>query len=156
MEAKLYYLKPNQSYQKVKKFMDENEIKYITQKTNEDPLTKEQFMEILSYTDNGVEDILSIKSGAYKVLIGQGIDFDELTLNEFYEMVMDYPALVKSPIVVAKSSVVIGYNEDSIGLLSSRKNKRELFQQTLRAAIDVQDDECSQLDDTSQAYVRTA
>lgn len=131
MNVKLYTLPSSTSCRKTKAFLESNEVEYIEQNMVHDLLSWEQLFEILMHTENGVEDILSTRSKDYAELIGQGIDFDELSLTEFYYAVQRHPRLLKSPIIVARETTIVGYNEEVISMLSNRKSKKETYDKVL-------------------------
>jgi regulatory protein spx len=80
---------------------------------NTEPLTFEELKEILSYTDNGVDDII-VKNGAvYKELMEQGVDIESLPLSKFYAYVKYNPRLIKAPITIGNGYMEIGYNEEA-------------------------------------------
>jgi Spx/MgsR family transcriptional regulator len=133
VEAKLYYLSSNRSLRKVVDFLESNQISYESQLMVHNPLSWEQLFEILLHTENGVEDVLSTRSKAYKELIGRGIEFDKLKLTEFHAMVVEYPTLIKSPITVAKNTTVVGYDETEITMLADRKTKKEDLEKMMKS-----------------------
>ena len=127
MTVKAYLTTSNGSSRKIREYLESNNIQYEAQITDHEPLSFEQLKEILMYTDNGIDDIISERSKAYSDLTAQGIDFNDLTLREFHQLVYQHPRLLKAPILVAKNTTIIGYNEENLGTLKSRKErKREL------------------------------
>ena len=127
MTVKLYMTTSSTSSRKMKEYLVANNIEHDTQITDHSPLEWEQLLEILMYTDNGIEDILAPRSKAYIDLIKNGMNFDELTLTEFHRLATKHPRLIKSPIIVAKSNTLIGYNEEELSMLKSKKERREMF-----------------------------
>lgn len=121
--AKLYYSFNNRSYQQIKKELIKTNTKFQVQSLNESPIEWEQLLEILMYTDNGIEDLLSVKSIDYKEMISQGVDFDEMTLTEFHRLVVKHPRLMRSPILVVKNTTLIGYNAEEMSILESRADR---------------------------------
>ena len=131
METTLYYLSSNDSFRKVKAYLNENGVSFTTHPMITNPLTKEQLFEILKYTENGVEDILSTRSKDYLNLIEQGIDFEEVSLTELHELVEKHPKLLRSPITMGKGIAMIGYVEDEITTLMDRKVRKESYLRVL-------------------------
>ncbi|WP_144509908.1 Spx/MgsR family RNA polymerase-binding regulatory protein [Bacillus sp. FJAT-22090] len=132
MTVKLYTATSNTSSRKFKKHLIENKIPYVEQNMDHESLTWEQLSEILLYTENGVEDILSLRSNAYIELIQQGIDFEELTLTELHALVIENPRLIKAPIAVAKNNTLIGFHEESVAMLKSKAERRSSFMEILK------------------------
>lgn len=123
LKIKLYSRK-NESTRKMRKFMEENNVGYIEKSIDDEVLTWEELIEILEYTEKGVEDILATRSLDYKYLKNKGVDFEEMKLSEFYKVITDYPKLLKTPIVTGKHTVIIGYNEEETSVLMSRENRK--------------------------------
>lgn len=131
MTAKLYYFSTNRSFTQVKNHLLDNGIDYKAQHLKSEPLKWEQLQEILTHTENGISDLLSLKSLDYKGLVAQGVDFDDLTLKQFHELVVKYPKLIKSPILVAKNTTLIGYNADEMSVLEKRKDRMKRYREVL-------------------------
>lgn len=121
-----FYSTTGNSQSKVKRFLEQNNIPYKKRSLGHaEPLEWEEFIEILSCSNDGVDEVLSTRSKAYTKLTQSGIDFDELSMKELYRLFRDNPGLLKSPMVVTKGMLVIGYNEDEITMLIPRKQRRE-------------------------------
>jgi regulatory protein spx len=75
------------------------------------PLTRDEVRDILSLTENGTEDIISVRSNIYKKL---NLDFDELPLGKVIDLIIDHPGLLKRPIITDGRRMQIGYNDDEI------------------------------------------
>jgi len=88
-----------------------------------------------------VDDVLSDRSKEYTALTEQGVDFDELSLTELYELVAERPTLLKSPIMVKNTLTLIGYNIDEIQMLLNREDKKKEFQKVLNRIRKMEDDE---------------
>lgn len=131
MTVKLYTLPSNTSSRKAKAFLNDNNITFVEQNMFQNPLSWEQLFEILMNTENGVEDILSVKSKSYETLSKQGVDFDELTLTELYKMIVDHPKLLKCPIMVSRGTTMVGYNDEEISMLINREGKKKAFLEVL-------------------------
>ena len=134
MTVKLYSLTSCASTRKVRKFLVTNNISHEEFKMESEPLSWEQLFDILMYTENGVEDILSTRSKGYAELVEEGIDFEELSLTELHYIIKRYPRILKTPIVVAKETTLVGYKEEDIEmLLGNRKVKVESYLKMLDA-----------------------
>lgn len=130
MIAKLYYpdkYNNRTSINKVKKLLIKGNIEFTEQPIEREPLIWEQLLEILTYTEDGVDDILATGSKDYKTLIEQGIVFEDLSLSELLTYFNEYPKLLKSPVLVYKSITLSGYNEEEMSVLKDRKERKESF-----------------------------
>ena len=131
--AKLNYTGVNRSYRHVKRDLTNAGTEYETFCIAEEPIKWEQLLEILMYTENGIEDILAVKSASYKELVTEGIDFEALTLTEFHSLAVTYPSIIKSPILVVKETTLVGYKSDEISILYSRKDRMKKHYELLNA-----------------------
>ena len=127
MSVKLYTLPSNRSCRKAVEFFIEKNVDFVEQKMTQEPLSRDQLFEMLMYTENGVEDILSTRSKDYERLSKEGIDFEDLSLTEFHNLIVEYPRMLRSPIIVAKNTTLIGYNEDEISIFDDRSVKKETY-----------------------------
>lgn len=123
------YSKENNQYKNYMKFFHENEIPFHIKKV--DFISYEDFLLILSNTIDGLEEILAVKSKAYANLKKNGVELDNLTIKEVYELLLQQPTLMRLPIVFNEKKMVVGFNETEIGLLLPRETKRKAFRTTL-------------------------
>lgn len=63
-------------------------------------------------SDDGPEALISKRCEAYKKL---GIDTSHLTINELVAFIQAHPQVLRRPLVVDKTHLQIGFNEDDIG-----------------------------------------
>ena len=132
MTVKLYTLTSNTSSRKVKAHLEDHGIEHTTQNMDNAPLSWEQLLEILMYTDNGVEDIISYNSKSYIDLTKQGVNFEELSLTELHNLVVEFPRLIKAPIVITKNSTMVGFNEETTSILKSREDRKREYEEILK------------------------
>ena len=98
------------------------------------PLSREELLQILSFTENGTEDIISTRSKVFQKL---DIDVDELSISDLIDLIAVNPSLLRRPIILDKKRMQIGFNEDEIRAFLSRDyRKQELRQATIRAEIE--------------------
>lgn len=137
---KLYWVKKNRSYRQLRDYLVNNEIPFVERHiTENEPLQLEELYEILSKTENGLEDIVSVKSKAYRDLIA----FSPVAENEFYETKLSTalkflqlnPSAVKTPILTTPKLACIGYSEEEISVILPRETKKRIYQQLLKSAM---------------------
>jgi regulatory protein spx len=107
----LYELPSNTSSRKAKARLIEFGVPFTLQNMHQTRLTFEQLKEILSYTENGVEDIIA-NGKEVKMLKEEGVDFEEITLSEFYHYVKRFPKLIKAPIAIGNHRMAVGYSDE--------------------------------------------
>ncbi|MGV2941553.1 Spx/MgsR family RNA polymerase-binding regulatory protein [Mesobacillus sp. LC4] len=106
------------STKKAKQWMINNQIPFVERNMAEEPLTVAELQELLRMTTDGTDDIISKRSLPYRTL---DIDFEKLSLFELLELVHEHPRLLKSPLIVEKKKLQVGYNEEEIRQFLPRK-----------------------------------
>lgn len=94
------------------------------------PLSEKELLKIISYTENGFEDILSYRS--LKRTMGlDSSDLDSLTVKEVTRMMLRSPALIRKPIVIRNKRLFVGYDKTQVGILIPRetriRNRKEYY-----------------------------
>ena len=103
---------------KALKWLKENNISYKEKRITSNPLTLAEFKEILSMTEDGTDEIIATNSNDFKNL---NIDIEQLSIQELYELIKEYPRMLRSPILLDKKRIQIGYNEMDIRRFIPRK-----------------------------------
>jgi len=88
----------NVKYKRVTKPLEEFGVSYNLRHLEKDPWTLKEFQDLLKLTDTGLDEIISTNGQTYQELTGQGIQFEALRLQEVYELIVDYPSLLKLPV----------------------------------------------------------
>lgn len=97
-------------------------------------LSREELLAILSFTENGTEDIISTRSKVFQKL---DIDIDELSIMDLIDLIAKNPSLLRRPIIMDSKRMQIGFNEDEIRAFLPRDyRKQELRQATIKAEIE--------------------
>ena len=123
------YLSPScTSCRKARVWLERHNVPYTEHNILTQPMTTEDLREILSKTENGTEDIISIRSKIFQKL---AIDLDELTMNELIELITQYPNLLRRPIIKDKQLLQIGFNEDEIRAFLPRTYRRAEMQRAV-------------------------
>jgi len=107
---KLYLTSSCASCRKARKWLIDNQLEYqeINLATG---LNRASLIEILSLTEGGTGDILSVQSDLYKEL---NLDFSKMRLEQFLKTIEAYPLLLKRPIIIDENNIQVGFNEDDI------------------------------------------
>jgi len=91
------YLTPScTSCRKAKAWLEKHHIDYIERNIISDPPTVNEIKSILRLTEDGTNDIISIQSKIFQEL---NINVESLSLNEFYNLIMKYPQMLRRPII---------------------------------------------------------
>lgn len=127
------------SCRKARAWLLKHDVEFQEHNIITNPLNKEELMTILSFTENGTEDIVSTRS---KVFQKMAVDVDDLSISELMSLIADNPSLLRRPIIMDKKRMQIGFNEDEIRAFLSRDyRKHELRQATIRAEIEGRHDQ---------------
>ncbi|HFV0214878.1 TPA: Spx/MgsR family RNA polymerase-binding regulatory protein [Streptococcus agalactiae] len=122
------------SCRKARAWLSKHEVAFEEHNIITRPLNKEELLQILSFTENGTEDIISTRSKVFQKL---AIDVDELSTSSLMELISENPSLLRRPIILDKKRMQIGFNEDEIRAFLPRDyRKQELKQATIRAEIE--------------------
>lgn len=122
------------SCRKARAWLSKHEVAFEEHNIITSPLNKEELLQILSFTENGTEDIISTRSRVFQKL---AIDVDELSTSSLMELISENPSLLRRPIILDKKRMQIGFNEDEIRAFLPRDyRKQELKQATIRAEIE--------------------
>lgn len=81
-------------------------IKHIVR----DRFTYTEFKALLALTDDGLDDLLTQRGNTIEFLTEQGIDLDELTLREAYDVILQNPKLLKTTILTDWNRIAYGLN----------------------------------------------
>lgn len=126
------------SCRKARAWLSKHEVAFEEHNIITSPLNKEELLQILSFTENGTEDIISTRSKVFQKL---AIDVDELSTSSLMELISENPSLLRRPIILDKKRMQIGFNEDEIRAFLPRDyRKQELKQATIRAEIEGEHD----------------
>ena len=109
------------SSKRAKQWLKEHRIHYKEKKLNRYRLTKIEFIQILSLTENGTDDILSHHSIMYKQL---ELEIGNLLLSELRVLIGENPTLLRSPIILNEKILLIGFNSDEMGTLITKKERK--------------------------------
>lgn len=118
------YLTPScTSCRKAKAWLEKHHIDYIERNIISDPLTVNEIKSILRLTEDGTNDIISIQSKIFQEL---NINVESLSLNEFYNLIMKYPQMLRRPIMQDEKRLQVGYSEEEIRRFLPRKVRNSL------------------------------
>ncbi|HDX9609661.1 transcriptional regulator SpxA [Bacillus toyonensis] len=99
------------SCRKAKAWLEENQIDYIEKNIVSNSLTVDELKSILRLTEEGATEIISTRSKTFQEL---NINIEALSLNEFYKLIIEYPQMLRRPIMLDEKRLQIGFNEEEI------------------------------------------
>lgn len=126
------------SCRKARAWLNRHDVVFQEHNIMTSPLSRDELLKILSYTENGTEDIILTRSKVFQKL---DIDVDELSVSELINLISKNPSLLRRPIIMDNKRMQIGFNEDEIRAFLPRDyRKQELRQATIRAEVEGEDD----------------
>ena len=130
---KIYTVSSCTSCKKAKKWLNAHQLSYNEHNLGKEAITKEEILDILTKTENGVASIVSSKNRYAKSL---DCDIDELSVSEVIDIITANPRILKSPILIDEKRLQVGYKEDDIRAFLPRAVRNvENAQARMRAAL---------------------
>lgn len=99
------------SCRKAKKWFDQYKIPYSEKNIFSIKLSKDDIFRMLANSENGFEDIISTRSKVFKE---KRLDPDNMSVQELVEFIIDYPSVLKRPIIINENELQVGYNNEDI------------------------------------------
>lgn len=130
---KIYTVSSCTSCKKAKNWLNAHQLSYNEHNLGKEAITKEEILNILTKTENGIASIVSSKNRYAKSL---DFDIEELSVNEVIDLITSNPRILKSPILIDEKRLQVGYKEDDIRAFLPRSVRNvENVQARMRAAL---------------------
>ncbi|MFP7699566.1 Spx/MgsR family RNA polymerase-binding regulatory protein [Candidatus Phytoplasma pyri] len=118
---RIYTSLSSSSCKKAKNWLDEHKLDYKEFNLNFYKINYFDINFILKNTEHGFTNIISKRSNIYKE---KKIDFENLNVIELKNIIIKYPSILRTPIIVCDKKIQVGYNSDDIRIFLSRDLKR--------------------------------
>lgn len=99
------------SCRKAKKWLKEHDLQFVEKNIFSTILKEDEIKYLLKRSENGTEDIISVRSRPFQEL---GRDLEDMTMQEVISFIQKNPSVMKRPIIVNKNSFLVGYDDDEI------------------------------------------
>lgn len=99
------------SCRKAKKWFDQYKIPYSEKNIFSIKLSQEDIFRMLANSENGFEDIISTRSKIFKE---KKLDPDNMSVKELANFIIEYPSVLKRPIIINENELQVGYNNEDI------------------------------------------
>ncbi|KXB38026.1 transcriptional regulator Spx [Aerococcus christensenii] len=109
--VRLYTSPSCTSCRKARAWLEKHHIPYKERNIFQEPFTRDEVKDILRMTEDGTEEIISTRSKAFQEL---AIDFNDISLNQLFDLIQKNPGLLRRPILMDEKRLQVGYNEDEI------------------------------------------
>ncbi|WP_077615665.1 Spx/MgsR family RNA polymerase-binding regulatory protein [Caenibacillus caldisaponilyticus] len=121
MARLVFYTYPScTSCRKTKAWLKQHHIDYEERHIFKEAPGKDELMEIIKLTKEGVKEILATRSETFKKL---DIDIEELRVSEVLQLLHDEPRLLRRPILTDGEKLIIGFNRSGLQKLSEAHYK---------------------------------
>jgi regulatory protein spx len=118
------YISPScTSCRRAKAWFDQNQIPYKERNILSEKLSVDEIKDILRFTEDGTDEIISTKSKTYRKL---NVNIDTISLRELYTLIKENPGLLRKPLILDEKRLQVGFNEEEIRSFLPRKMR--LFQ----------------------------
>ena len=102
-DIQLYGISNCDTVRKAIKYLDYNNIRHQFIDYRKNPMSLEKLQTIVSAV--GWEDLINRRSTTYRSLS------EEQKKNINYDLVLDYPTLIKRPVLISGDEVLVGFSE---------------------------------------------
>ena len=99
------------SCRKAKKWFDQYKIPYSEKNIFSIKLSEDDIFKMLANSENGFEDIISTRSKIFKE---KKLDPDSMSVKELVDFIIEYPSVLKRPIIINENELQVGYNNEDI------------------------------------------
>lgn len=108
-----------------------------------DRFTFVEFKALLALTDDGLDDLLTQRGSTIDFLEEQGIDLEELTLREAYNVILQNPKLLKTTILTDWSRIAYGLNGARMFLPRHvrKAEQQKMYEKASTIQLDVTEEE---------------
>ena len=117
----LYTSSSCSSCRKAKRWFESYNIEYREKNIIGIKLTRKDIINMLKYSENGFEDIISTRSKVFK---DSNLKPEEMKFSELTEFIIDNPTILKRPIIINDQIMQTGYNEDEIRAFIPREFRK--------------------------------
>ena len=114
------------SCRKAKKWFDQYKIPYSEKNIFSIKLSKDDIFRMLANSENGFEDIISTRSKIFKE---KKLDPENMSVQALVNFIIEYPSVLKRPIIINESELQVGYNNEDITIfLPKELRNSDVFQ----------------------------
>lgn len=129
---KIYTSSSNHSSRKVVAWLNDAAISFIERRIDTHPFNECEIKELLALTNNGFEDLLSVRSFMkLNKQTGNKYNLEEMTVSQLVSLMVEYPKLVRRPLVLKEQMLIVGYSDQKIRMLISKQNRKAELKFTL-------------------------
>ena len=109
------------SCRKAKKWLKDHDMTYYEKNIFSTILNEKEILFLLERSENGTDDIISKRS---KVIKESNIDIDAMSTSELVKFIQNNPSVLKRPIIMDERRLLVGYDDEEIGVFVPPELKR--------------------------------
>lgn len=129
---KIFTSSSNHSSRKVANWLNEAGYPFIERRIDTKPFTETEIKKLLALSKNGFDDLLSVRSfGKLNKESGYKYQLEEMTVNQLVKLMIDYPTLLKRPLLIKGKLLIVGYSDQKMRMLIPKESKRAELKLTL-------------------------
>lgn len=114
-----YYDISNSSCRQANRWFVEHKIKI--NKKRVEHISRRDLIHSLSLSNNGFPDILKCTSRASMDLLKQVKSVENMAFSEGVDYILKHPEVLKTPIILDRNKLVVGYNSENMRIFLSRR-----------------------------------
>ena len=118
---KIYTISSNQETKEAESWLYAHSVKFVEVDVLKDLVSTEEILRIVSLTENGIEEIISTETRAYRRL---NLNFNDLRLEDFMELNEENATLLKVPLMLDEKQLQIGFDEDKMQRFLEKPSKK--------------------------------
>ena len=126
------------SCRKAKKWFDQYNIPYSEKNIFSIKLSKEDIFKMLANSENGFEDIISTRS---KIFREKKLEPDLMSVQELVSFIIEYPSVLKRPIIINENELQVGYNNEDITIFLPKELRNSAVFSSFSKSDDDEDDD---------------
>lgn len=124
----LYTQKGNRSSNLARQWLIAHNIEFKEKNFSKTPPTQKDLKYILSFTENGLDDIISTRSKYYQNIVDK---LSLMPLNFALDLLCEHPTLLRRPIVAGHGKLLVGFSEENIRCFIPREYRQGCFSKIL-------------------------
>lgn len=98
-------------------------------------ISREELITVLASTDRGISELVKHPSHLNDEDGSRIRLMKTMTLNQALDFIKVHPHLLKTPIIIEKSKVLIGYNPDQIRMFLPKEYRRKSLVENTRSPV---------------------
>lgn len=118
---KIYTVSSNQETKEAESWLYAHRIKFVEIDILTELISSEEILQIVSLTENGIEEIISTETRAFTRL---DIDPNGLGLEDFMELIEENATLLKVPLMLNEKHLQVGFDKEKMQKFLDKPSKK--------------------------------